>query len=90
MSEDLINFGNTLAHELEAKALELHVKSSAHECFSWEAIGVRNRIESLKISDTKSRSDIKYKDVEWGLEIKEYSPELSKAVAEFYRKFYIF
>lgn len=84
----LIEKGLTLSKALEAKALEYHPKSNAHESISWEAVGINTRVNDMRNGNTDARDDTKYKHIDWGATIQKYSPILAEAVRDFYKEYY--
>jgi len=88
MIKQLIEKGSVLADKLEKKASEYHVKSDANEKISWEAVGVRTRVNDLINGNINARKDTAFKGIEWGKELVKFSPDLSEEVCSFYKEYY--
>lgn len=83
MTKQLIDKGLELAAKLDELATEFHVKSDVHEIFSWEAVGIRTRVNDLIESNTDARKDTRYKGFNLGDNLHKYNLDISEEVCSF-------
>ncbi|OZG69737.1 hypothetical protein BTA51_29370 [Hahella sp. CCB-MM4] len=86
--QELIQQGLKLIAALEEKGSYYHAKSSMHDSFMWEAVGIKTRIESLVRKEQGARDKENVDDTTFGEGLREFSPELADEVSGFYKRYY--
>lgn len=88
MTKQLINKGLELATKFDELATEFHVKSDTHEILSWEAIGIRTRVNDLMESNTDVSKGTRYNGFKWRGNLHKYHSDISEEVRSFYQEYY--